>query len=67
MTVADQMNKMILKNCMKYKGLNVKAAEFVPQGEPVQIVSDKIDIVFDDATFDRLEDDFVNRNMYMFE
>lgn len=73
MSVADQMNKMILKNCMKYRGLNVKATEFIPESK----VADNVNIVpknsnqnlniYDDAAFDRLEKDFVSKNAYLFE
>lgn len=100
----EKMNEMIRKNCLKYKGLNVSAEEFVPdctQNAPTLLVEQNKTIqtpnntksifnyrLYDNIVltpefdyfveqpkvslpqqilFNRLENDFVKYNTWLFE
>ncbi len=74
MCITSQISQMILHNSLKYKGLNTKAQEFVPD------TNNKISLehIFkrkeespkkesEDDFFDRLEKEFQYRNAWIFE
>ena len=78
MCITSQINQMILRNSLKYKGLNTKAKEFVPENDnkitlenifkkakenKIQIESKETE----DDFFDRLEKEFQYRNAWIFE
>lgn len=82
MCITSQISQMILQNSLKYKGLNTKAKEFVPDTESnnkitlehifkkakgSQIEIESIQKETEDDFFDRLEKEFQYRNAWIFE
>jgi hypothetical protein len=46
-------------------GLNVNAKEFKPKETPIKVKLDKI--IQEKIVFDKLEDDFINNNFWLFD
>lgn len=71
----SNMDKMIRQNCLKYKGLNTSAEEFIPSNPVLQIAIAlqkpviKTNYIIEDENvfFDRLEYEFVQQNVWLFE
>lgn len=72
------MDKIIRQNCLKYKGLDTSAKEFIPSENTIKIINEgikkqneitkKIQSTEDENSFfDRLEYEFVQQNVWFFE
>lgn len=65
MDYTKDMEKLIRKNALKYRGLNVKAAEFVPEKRKNIYIEEFVGSEKD--FFDKLESEFVENNSWLFE
>lgn len=70
------MDKIIRQNCLKYKGLDTSAKEFVPSENTIKKIMNRDikkqnelikSIEDENAFFDRLEYEFVQQNVWFFE
>jgi hypothetical protein len=61
--IAD-MDKLIRQNCSKYNGLNVLAKEFLPSKNEDIVIEN----IYDENTFfNKLEYEFIQQNVWLFE
>jgi hypothetical protein len=71
MDYTKDMEKLIRKNALKYGGLNVKAAEFVPEKRKTNFLVEYLQgeefVGSEKDFFDKLESEFVENNSWLFE